>query len=490
MSLFFNDFKVPSLIFLMYISSTINSLAFEGRNFDHPIIGLWQTTFEDKGTEVIMILDIKSSDSDSLDCLINLPDFGFSNLPYGKFIMQDNTFTLPGFEASYNKNSQQITGTFSALGPELNIRLIKIDKKPEFDFECPEKEIDWSFKTNGAIWSSPTMCNDNVIFGNDAGELYSINITDKSISWIFKCDGPIKTKATIDHKSVYFSSDDGYLYSINLNTGKNLWKAYIGNNVAQRMVPAKDEYTYDYMCSSPVVNEGVIYIGSMDSCIYALNASEGSIRWKFKTGGRVRSTPILNDGYVYAGSWDHFLYALNASDGTVNWKYDAGGIIQSSPNIIDDKIVFGSRAAFIFALDKKTGAEIWKTRYWGSWVESSPEIYNGIIYIGSSDYRKLHALDPEDGEVIWSSRIAGWAWPTPAVSDKYVFTGSIGTLHYAENMHGRFYAIDRISGDHVWQVSLDDDADIYCYGFASSPTLYNGWIFFGGLNGIMYGVKE
>jgi len=228
----------------------------------------------------------------------------------------------------------------------------------------------------------------------------------------------------------------------------------------------------------------------MDSCIYAIDVSEGSIRWKYKTGDMVRSTPIINHGILYAGSWDHYMYAMNAHDGVLNWKYDAGAIIQSSPDIIDDKIVFGSRVGFIFALDKKSGHEVWKTRYWGSWIESSPEIYNRNIYIGSSDYKKIHALDPENGDVIWSSRVEGWAWPTPAVNDKYVFSGSIGTQYYSENMHGRFYAIDRISGDHIWQVSIEDDADNYCYGFASSPTLQNGWIFFGGLDGIMYGVRE
>ncbi len=114
--------------------------------------------------------------------------------------------------------------------------------------------------------------------------------------------------------------------------------------------------------------------------------------------------------------------------------------------VIDNKLVFGSRSAFIFVIDKVSGEELWKTRYWGSWVESSPVIYDGIIYIGSSDYRKVHAIDPENGKVKWSTRVEGWSWPTPAVNEKYLFTGSIGSLFYLDNMHGRFYGINRHTG--------------------------------------------
>ncbi len=44
------------------------------------IIGLWQTTLSDDGTEMIMVLDIHSSDDDSLECTIDITDFEF-NIP-------------------------------------------------------------------------------------------------------------------------------------------------------------------------------------------------------------------------------------------------------------------------------------------------------------------------------------------------------------------------------------------------------------------------
>jgi len=490
MKINFPKFRIAISIILSVFCFSINSDASDAEISKNSIIGMWQTNLEDKGTEVIFILDIRSTETDSLECLMHFPDFGFSNIPYGKFLLNDNKFSLTGFEANYEKNEDKIAGLFSALGPELNVTFHKISEKPDMTIKCPEKEADWSFKTNGAIWSPPTRSNGNIIFGNDEGIMYSVKIADKSIDWEFHSHSPIRSKALISNGKVWFSSDNGYLHALDYKTGESKWKIYIGNNVSRRINPAKEGSSYDYLCSSPVASGGKIYVGSMDSSIYAIDAKNGSIIWQYKTEGMIRSTPVVENGSVYIGSWDHNLYALNSKDGSLLWKYDAGLSIQSSPVIVENKIIFGSRAAFIFALDKDSGEEIWKTRYWGSWVESTPVLYNGIIYIGSSDYRKLHALDPKDGKVIWDTRLEGWAWPTPAVTDKYVYSGSIGTLSYMDNMHGRFYAFDRKTGNPVWQIKAKDISDVFAYGFASSPTYSKGWVFFGGLDGNMYGVKE
>lgn len=62
--------------------------------------------------------------------------------------------------------------------------------------------------------------------------------------------------------------------------------------------------------SSPAVANGVVYIGSMDNNLYAVNAKTGAGIWQFKTGGWVESTPAIANGIVYFGSDDKNLYAL------------------------------------------------------------------------------------------------------------------------------------------------------------------------------------
>ncbi len=53
--------------------------------------------------------------------------------------------------------------------------------------------------------------------------------------------------------------------------------------------------------SSPAVVDGVLYVGSGDSNVYAVNAVTGAPLWKYATGGGVESSPAVASGVVYAG---------------------------------------------------------------------------------------------------------------------------------------------------------------------------------------------
>jgi outer membrane protein assembly factor BamB len=64
--------------------------------------------------------------------------------------------------------------------------------------------------------------------------------------------------------------------------------------------------------SSPAVANGVVYVGSWDYNIYALNARTGALLWKYTTGNQVNSSPAVANGVVYVGSSDYNVYALNA----------------------------------------------------------------------------------------------------------------------------------------------------------------------------------
>ena len=64
------------------------------------------------------------------------------------------------------------------------------------------------------------------------------------------------------------------------------------------------------MNSSPEVTDGVVYVGSDDWFIYALDASTGGLLWSYKTGGNVHSAPTVVGDVVYFGSWDDSIYAL------------------------------------------------------------------------------------------------------------------------------------------------------------------------------------
>ena len=49
--------------------------------------------------------------------------------------------------------------------------------------------------------------------------------------------------------------------------------------------------------------------------------------WSYTTGGEVLSSPAVVNGVVYVGSFDHDVYALNATNGAQLWNYTTEGWI-------------------------------------------------------------------------------------------------------------------------------------------------------------------
>jgi outer membrane protein assembly factor BamB len=61
-----------------------------------------------------------------------------------------------------------------------------------------------------------------------------------------------------------------------------------------------------------VVANGVVYIGSFDTFLYAFDAVSGKALWSGKLGASVSSSTVaVADGVIYVGSNDHKLYAFH-----------------------------------------------------------------------------------------------------------------------------------------------------------------------------------
>lgn len=88
----------------------------------------------------------------------------------------------------------------------------------------------------------------------------------------------------------------------------------------------------------------------------------GKIKWKFRTGGRVISSPAVANGMVYFGSTDGNLYALDLPSGAQKWKFPTEVRVTSSPAVDHGIVYFGSYNGNFYALDGATGALKWKFR--------------------------------------------------------------------------------------------------------------------------------
>ncbi len=200
------------------------------------------------------------------------------------------------------------------------------------------------------------------------------------------------------------------------------------------------------------------YVGSTDGYIYALDAWDGSLIWKFKTktsrvlacscrwlcvyGRRrrlrllpqclhrllqwktfingnlqftfgnlvLKSSPAVVNGTVYIGSLDGYLYAINADNGNITWKTQALGPIESSPAVADAAVYFTAEEPIFggfYKLDAKTGNVLWKKELayrssftGGNQMLGSPSLAEGMVF-ASSNWGDYFCFDAETGGRLW-----------------------------------------------------------------------------------------
>ena len=226
--------------------------------------------------------------------------------------------------------------------------------------------------------------------------------------------------------------------------------------------------------SSPAVAEGLVYVGSADGNLYAIDQETGAQKWSFETGEPIVSSPAVANGMVYFLGSDGALHAVAAATGAPKWRFATGGEHRfearnlhgmtpaaetmpdpmdhflSSPAISNGHVYFGSSDGKVYAVDAATGVLQWSFAT-GDVVHASPAIANNTVYIGSWD-SYFYALDAETGQEKWRFK----AGEDPAIHNQVGFQSSaavVGGMVYVGCRDGHAYALDAATGHKVWDYS-------------------------------------
>ncbi|NRF39923.1 PQQ-binding-like beta-propeller repeat protein [Pedobacter foliorum] len=396
--------------------------------------------------------------------------------------------------------------------------------------------LKWKFKSNGKFFSSPTVSSNKVFIGGNDSVIYAVNIKTGRKAWAYKTDGSVNSSPVVFKNTVYVGSFDGHLYALDVNNGKIKWK--FATNGEKRMgarglwgMQPSDLYMedqYDLIRSSPVVDMKskvpIVYFGSSDGYIYALNAADGELIWKFKTNGIIRASPVLNNGKLYIGSWDTYIYALDQKTGKLVWKYKTGEDdkvhlmegIQASAVVYGGKLFVGSRDGFFYCLDAETGELNWKYDGKGSWIVASAAVKNETVYLTTSDSYLFIALNILTGKEKYSIKTSGYNFSSPLVNGNNIYFGDFSGKIYSVNaehgkIEGEFETTSRLkykeevldregkldfvhsagkSNPALSQTGIEVMDKFYKLGsIVSSPIIANGIIYFGSADGYLYAVK-
>ena len=256
-------------------------------------------------------------------------------------------------------------------------------KESLFALNIEKKQVRWKVSL-GDISASPNIKGDIIFVGTGDGSMWALEKTTGREIWQFKSQSPVlSTPACLDdsvsgeddslslrvnEETIYFGSTDGFLYALQAKNGKLNWKFKTAGGIY----------------SSPAIHAGMIFFGSVDGYLYALFLKDGSLAWKFKTGEGIYSSPAVTESLVYIGSNDYCMYAVNQKTGELSWKFKTGGLVHSSPIAVGDELFFGSYDSNFYVLNRFTGELLWKYQTKGM-ISSSPAYYNGRRYIGSED---------------------------------------------------------------------------------------------------------
>ncbi len=273
--------------------------------------------------------------------------------------------------------------------------------------------------------------------------------------WKFRCEDEVRSSPLVHGGVVYVGAYDNNLYALQAADGTFKWKFATEGGIAAS--PSID------------LDNQVVVVGSEDTVVYAIDMRAGRIVWTIMTEKPVRCTACVAHGHIFFGSDDGKLYAAKANNGRVIWKYDAGGPIRSKPWVTDEHIIFGSETGEVIGLDLG-GAPKWRFRARRG-VTSSPYVHEGVAYFGSSDWH-VYAVDIKTGYSIWRYRTQKPVWSSPAldIETKSLFIGSVD---------GCLYALDIENGKERWKYETGDQ-------ITSSPAVVNGAVYAGSIDKNVY----
>ena len=233
-----------------------------------------------------------------------------------------------------------------------------------------------------------------------------------------------------------------------------------------------------------------------DSCVYAINAEDGSLLWKYNTHpngseGCNDTAPIIYDvdgddslEVIVPSSCNPTTYCFRGSNGTVKWQTPTAG--SDSPPTIGDidndgslEILHGGFDGHVLCIDGETGTVKWSLNVnENSWIQTAPTLVDldgdGLLdfvvatWAFSGDTSKIYAYRGSDHSLMWEKPVSDVMYHGTAVSD-LDHDGKPELVIGSYN--GTLYALNGEDGSEAWTYSYSSSSSYYIGAPASIADL-------------------
>ncbi len=279
--------------------------------------------------------------------------------------------------------------------------------------------------------------------------------------WSIDAHDTLEFPPTIAYGRVYLAQQKGLFFALDAKTGKVDWKKSFGRCAA----------------SSPTIGKGVVYQSWMHpvECLQGQAGATGFVvAWDADTGKElwrwnskpVESSPLLRNGVLYVGTWNNDVVALNAKTGRVKWRFQADNEVNTSAAYWKGNIYIGSDGGTLYALNAGSGRLKWSAQSNSSFGSrefwyATPTIAYGRVYIGNTD-GTMYVYGAKSGKLLWARPLGSYIYGAAAVYRRKVFVGTYD---------GKFYALDAATGDTRWQI--DARGAVH-----AAPTVMDGLVYY------------
>jgi outer membrane protein assembly factor BamB len=232
------------------------------------------------------------------------------------------------------------------------------------------------------VW--PPAAGDTRVFVASGPQLRALDAATGREQWRTALDAPLAVPPVFDTGWLFASTTSGLFFALRGTDGAVLWKIDLGAPLS----------------APPAAAELHVYLPVADGRIVAAELSDGNAVWTRMLPAKPSPILVLDDR-LFVGTEDNHFYCLSISEGTEKWKWRTGGDI-ISPSVVDEKRVFFlSLDHMLRALDRNGGSLRWQRPVPNRTIGGP--LRSGTFIVVASLSPQLHAFNSADGKLAGSS---------------------------------------------------------------------------------------
>lgn len=255
-----------------------------------------------------------------------------------------------------------------------------------------------------------------------AGEVMALSKENGDELWRKQLPGEIVSAPRTNGSVVATQTVNGKLFALDAKTGEQLW--FYDNPppvLTLRGTP------------SPIVTDTAIYAGFSNGRMMAFNPANGLILWEQRIAspkGRselermvdIHASPLIRDGVIYVGTYQGRISALARGTGSPMWGQD--GSTSENLALSADKLFVSHADGKLVAYSATTGEKLWSNEKMLRRGLNGPQVFGD--YVAVVDFKGyMHVVNQGDGEFVARVRVDRKGARAPMLTDGetlYVFT--------------------------------------------------------------------